>query len=99
MYCSQWITNLAESKVQFGVKSGASKNKVTAGVMHSKVADEDATFIEILRAVHAVQREGEREEKRTRERGRERGKEKGRRRERGREGGEENEGETVRRHT
>ena len=67
MYCSQWITNLAESKVQFGVKSGASKNKVTAGVMHSKVADEDATFIEILRAVHAVQREGEREEKRMRE--------------------------------
>lgn len=71
MYCSQWITNLVESKVQFGVKSGASKNKVTAGVMHSKVTDEDATFIEILRAVHAVQREGEREEKRTRERERE----------------------------
>jgi len=61
MYYSQWITNLAESKVQLGVKSGASKNKVTAGVMHSKVTDEDATFIEVLRAIHAVQREGERE--------------------------------------
>lgn len=55
---SQWITNLAESKVQLGIKPGASKNKVTAGVVHGKVTDEDATFIEVLRAVHAVWRMG-----------------------------------------
>ena len=74
---SQWITNLAESKVQLGVKPGASKNKVTAGIMHGKVTDEDATFIEVLRAVHAVWRkEGGREGEREggiRERGREGG--------------------------
>ena len=59
---SQWITNLAESKVQLRVKPGASKNKVTARIMHGKVTDEDATFIEVLRAVHAVWRmEGGRE--------------------------------------